>query len=351
MSPEAQNDPVTTDLAQTHDLSSTLPMAPPVARSPRHHGLFSPADAPEARPADAARRAIIFAHRGSSGLFPEHSRAAYQRAIEEGADGLEIDLHLTADGEPVCFHDATVDRTSNGTGAVAELSLAQLRSLDVTSWKTPRLPAEYGALHQQLMTLSDVLEMLLDAGRDISLAIEFKHPSPYGDRLETKVLRTLLSFGWDPETSVIPAGDASAHSVTVSFMSFYPGSLLYLSEMVAPDKLCALMSNVTESQVRKRLRGVPLAFAVRPVVAAVMRGTLRDSEALVWKGRAGIAGPGLAYLKKHRAEVKAWLARGTRLRVWTVDDPQDARFLLDLGVQELTTNYPARMLDAVTPAR
>lgn len=132
LSPEAQNDPVTTDLAQTHDLSSTLPMAPPVARSPRHHGLFSPADAPEARPADAARRAIIFAHRGSSGLFPEHSRAAYQRAIEEGADGLEIDLHLTADGEPVCFHDATVDRTSNGTGAVAELSLAQLRSLDVT---------------------------------------------------------------------------------------------------------------------------------------------------------------------------------------------------------------------------
>lgn len=347
----AQHEPVTTDLAQTHDLPNTLPVAPPVSRSPRHRGLFSPAEAPDGRARAASRQAIIFAHRGASGLFPEHSRAAYQRAIEEGADGLEIDLHLTADGEPVCFHDATVDRTSNGTGAVAELSLAELRSLDVTSWKTPRLPAEYGPRHQQLMTLSDVLEMLLDAGRDISLAIEFKHPSPYGDRLETKVLRTLLSFGWDPETSVIPAGDASEYSVTVSFMSFYPGSLLYLTEMVAPDKLCALMSNVTEAQVRKRLRGVPMAFAARPVVAAVMRGTLRDSEALVWKGRAGIAGPGLAYLKKHRAEVKAWLARGTRLRVWTVDDPQDARFLLDLGVQEMTTNYPARLLEAVTPAR
>ena len=335
-------------LLQNREASRMLSSAPPLGFDPEASRTISPADLLELDPRTPGPRAKIFAHRGASGLFAEHSRAAYQRAIEEGADGLEIDLHLTADGEPVCFHDATVERTSNGIGAVADLSLEHMRSLDVTSWKTPKLPEAYGRKTDQLMTLSDVLELLMDAGRDISLAVELKHPSPFGDRLETKVLRTLLGFGWDPESSTIPAGDSGQYAVTVSFMSFYPGSLLYLAEMVAPDKLCALLSSVTQKQVQSRLKDMPLAFAVRPLVAAVMRGTLRDSEALIWNGRAGIAGPGIGYVRKHRAEVKAWLARGSRLRVWTVDDPRDARFLLDMGVQEITTNYPARLLDAVT---
>lgn len=340
------------ELAQNRDSAGSLRLAPPVGLDTTMLCAPSPADPPALgeTAAHRGRRARVFAHRGASGLFPEHTRAAYRRAIEEGADGLEIDLHLTSDGEPVCFHDATVDRTSNGTGSVAELNLAHMRTLDVTSWKTPKLPGDYGAAHEQLMTFADVLELMIDAGRDLELAVELKHPSPFGDLLETKVLRTLLRFGWDPETSVIPAGESGQHAVTVSFMSFYPGSLLYLADMVAPDKLCALVSSVTEAQVQKRLERMPLAMAVRPVVAAVMRGTLRDSEALIWNGRVGIAGPGLAYVKEHRAEVKAWVARGSRLRVWTVDDPQDAGLLIDIGVQEMTTNYPARLLQAVTPS-
>ncbi|MCH8561068.1 MULTISPECIES: glycerophosphodiester phosphodiesterase [unclassified Nesterenkonia] len=343
---------MTLELAQNQESGGALRPAPPVSLDTALLHDHSPEDPLDlGAPTDSrGRRARVFAHRGASGLFPEHTRAAYRRAIQEGADGLEIDLHLTADGEPVCFHDATVDRTSNGTGSVAELSLAHMRSLDVTSWKTPKLPGDYGTQHQQLMTLADVLELMIDAGRDLDLAVELKHPSPYGDRLETKVLRTLLRFGWDPETSAIPAGEFGQHAVTVSFMSFYPGSLLYLADMVAPDKLCALLSSVTEAQVQKRLEKMPLATAVRPVVAAVMRGTLRDSETLVWNGRAGIAGPGLAYVKDHRAEVKAWVARGSRLRVWTVDAPQDAALLIDLGVQEITTNYPARLLQTVASA-
>lgn len=344
------------ELARNRDFAGALGVAPPVSRMATSAPSTSPAE-PEDLLASARRdgaRAKIFAHRGASGLFAENTRAAYQRAIEEGADGLEIDLHLTADGELVCFHDATVDRTSNGTGAVAELSLAHMRSLDVSTWKTPRLPGDYGGRHDQLMTLADVLELMTEAGRDLDLAVELKHPSPFGDRLENTVLRTLLRFGWDPETSVIPSGARGEHAVSVSFMSFYPGSLLGLSDMVAPDKLCALFSSVTRAQVQNRLSRIPFASAVRPavrpMVAAVMHRTRRDSEALVWNGRVGIAGPGLAYVKAHRAEVKAWLARGSRLRVWTVDDPKDADLLLDLGVREITTNHPARLLKAVTPA-
>lgn len=289
-------------------------------------------------------RAEVFAHRGSSGLFPEHTRAAYLRALEDGADGLEIDVHLTRDGEPVCFHDATLERTTDGSGPLAQLTLAQLRRLDIASWKTPRLPGEYGQISDQLMTLQDVLELLLQAGRDIRLAIELKHPSPYGHRLDDRVLKILLAYGWDPETSRITAGE---YSVEVTVMSFYPGALLHVAEMVPAEKLCALFTTITDTEVTKRLTKLRFSAAVRPVVSAVMRGTARDSESLVWNRQVGMAGPGVEYARAHKAEIKAWIARGSRLRVWTVDSPDDAEWLIGLGVQEVTTNYPARILEQV----
>lgn len=292
-----------------------------------------------------ARGARVFAHRGSSGLFPENTRAAYMRALAEGADGIEVDLHLTRDGELVCFHDPTLERTSDGAGSVAETTLTHMRSLDVTSWKTPRLPAEYGRLGEQLMTLQDVLELLISAERDVSLAVELKHPSPYGHRLEDRALKILLSYGWDPATSSIPVG---RHSVEVSFMSFSSGSLLHLAEMVPSERLCALFTTITGATVKKRLLRSRFSAAIRPVAAALMRGSLRDSQALVWRNQVGIAGPGVEYVHQHQAEAKAWLARGSRMRVWTVDTDEDLDMLMKLGVQEVTTNYPARILSRIS---
>ncbi|GAA3055362.1 glycerophosphodiester phosphodiesterase [Nesterenkonia sp. PF2B19] len=334
---------------------SPLPQAHPVGRipDPALHPL--PADLDLMTPLRPRRRAKVYAHRGSSGLFPEHTRAAYRRALDEGADGIEIDVHLTRDGEVVCFHDALVDRTSDGHGAVADLTLADMRRLDVHSWKTPRLPAEYGRPGEQLMTFEDLLELLVDAGRDVGLAVELKHPSPFGHRLEEKVLQILLRFGWDPETSLVPGrgarsrhAAASAPQVDVSFMSFSPGSLLHLAEMVPPEKLCALFDQVTEEQVLRRLEHLRFSFALRPVVSAVMRGTARDCEAMVWNAQVGLAGPGMRFVRERRADVKAWLARGTGLRVWTVDELEDVELLLALGVQEMTTNFPARVIAAVS---
>lgn len=288
-----------------------------------------------------ARDVRVFAHRGSSGLFPENTRAAYMRALAEGADGIEVDLHLTRDGELVCFHDLTLERTSDGAGSVSETTLRHMRSLDVTSWKTPRLPDAYGGISEQLMTLQDVLELLISAERDVSLAVELKHPSPYGHRLEDRALKILLSYGWDPATACIPAGK---HRVEVSFMSFSSSSLLHLAEMVPSENLCALFARVTDGTLEQRLLRSRFAAALRPVAAAVMRGSLRDSEALVWRNEVGIAGPGVKYVHQHKAEAKAWLARGSRMRVWTVDSDDDLDMLMRLGVQEVTTNYPARIL-------
>lgn len=263
------------------------------------------------------------------------------RALDEGADGLEIDLHLTQDGQVVCFHDGTLERTSDGAGNVSEVTLDQMRKLDVATWKTPRLPAEYGRLSDQLMTLQDVLELLIGAGRDTDLAIELKHPSPYGHLLEDRALEILLGYGWDPEASRIPVGE---HSIEVSFMSFSSGSLLHLAEMVPTENLCALFTALTADAVDKRVRHRRFSTAVKPVVAAVMRRSLRDAEALVWKGRVGMAGPGVEYVRQHRAKTTAWLARGSRLRVWTVDTDDDLDMLVGMGVQEVTTNYPAKIL-------
>ena len=70
---------------------------------------------------------FVVAHRGASADLPEHTRAAYARALDEGADAVECDVRLTRDGHLVCVHDRRLDRTSTGNGLVSEMTLAQLR--------------------------------------------------------------------------------------------------------------------------------------------------------------------------------------------------------------------------------
>ena len=76
-----------------------------------------------------ARRSLVVAHRGGAGLAPENTLAAFRRALEHGVDALELDVRLSRDGHPVVIHDATVDRTMEGSGAVAALPLAALQAL------------------------------------------------------------------------------------------------------------------------------------------------------------------------------------------------------------------------------
>ena len=108
--------------------------------------MAAPFESPPSRP-------LVYAHRGSSRRYPELTRAAFVQALVDGADGVECDVHLTSDGHLVLHHDAQLGRTSNGSGPVAQHTLAQLRRLDVTSWKGVRIPPSHGAAHEQLMTL------------------------------------------------------------------------------------------------------------------------------------------------------------------------------------------------------
>ncbi len=92
--------------------------------------------------AGSQRLPLVIAHRGDSSAAPENTLPAFQRAFTAGADGVELDVRLTRDNRLVVFHDRHLDRTSNGSGLVSRLALAEVRSLDVGSWFGPAFKGE-----------------------------------------------------------------------------------------------------------------------------------------------------------------------------------------------------------------
>ena len=283
-------------------------------------------------------RPLVYAHRGSSGAFAEHTRAAYLQAIADGADGVECDVHLTRDQHAVLLHDATLDRTSDGTGPVADRTLRELRRLDFCSWRGARIPAEYGGISSQFLTLVELLDILRLAGREIGLAIEFKHPSPYQLRLEDRVLGVLRAEGWDPATSMLG-------NIKVSFMSFSPDAVKHLLKSVTAEAVCQLVDNAGVGDIRD---GLGLGAFAGGALANVMRAAHTEGVRILNDCEAGMAGPGVEYLRGHSGTVRRWLRSGRRFRVWTVDEEDDVALCLALGVHEITTNRPAQALAQLT---
>jgi glycerophosphoryl diester phosphodiesterase len=274
----------------------------------------------------------VVAHRGASARWPEHTRAAMLQAIADGADGLECDVRLTADDRLVCWHDATVDRTSDARGTVRSRTLEQMRALDVVSWHGgPRIPAALGGPRDQLLTLEDLLDLVADAGRPLDLAIELKHPAPYRFAAEDAVLEVLADRGWDPQTGAL--GDRS-----VSLMSFHPGAVRRLLRDVGPGVAMALLETPSSAVAAER---TPAARAVK---AAYLRRVTRQSAELVTSGDVLAAGPGVDFVLAFPDRVQAWVKAGRLVRVWTVDTAEDLAEVLAVGAHEVTTNVPARVI-------
>src|SRR5215475_6221431 len=148
---------------------------------------------------------LVFAHRGSSEALPEHTLAAYLRAIDEGADGLECDVRLTRDGHLVCVHDRRLNRVSDGRGAVSARELAELEELDFGSWHPgwPRTadelitdrPHSDGPFRTPVLTLERLLDAAMEAGRSLRVLIETKHPTRYGGYVEDRLVDVLQARG------------------------------------------------------------------------------------------------------------------------------------------------------------
>ncbi|GGR77138.1 glycerophosphodiester phosphodiesterase [Streptomyces nojiriensis] len=240
-----------------------------------------------------ARTVRVVAHRGASDEHPEHTLAAYRQAIADGADALECDVRLTADHKLVCVHDRRVERTSDGRGVVSEMTYAQLSALDFGGWK--------GAEHRgaQVLLFEDLLKEALAADRPVGLAVETKHPTRAGGRLEAELVRVLKDHGL-----------ADGRAGLVEVMSFSRNALIRLNRL-APGLPAVYL-------IERRLRPLRPPFA-------------------------GHAGPGIDLVRKDPGLVARLKAKGLSVRVWTVDEPQDVELCLRLGVDTIITNRPRQV--------
>lgn len=128
----------------------------------------------------------ILAHRGASGYAPENTMAAFKKAIELKADGIELDVHLSKDGHLIVMHDETLDRTSNGKGLILNYTLEQLKELDAGSWFSEEFKGE------KIPTLNEVLDLIKETS--LYLNIEIKAGYKFYPNIEEKVLNLLNEY-------------------------------------------------------------------------------------------------------------------------------------------------------------
>jgi glycerophosphoryl diester phosphodiesterase len=259
----------------------------------------------EARPSD---RPQVVAHRGASHDNAEHTLGAYIAALDAGAEGLECDVRLTADGHLVCVHDRDLRRTASKRAAISTMELAELEQLDVASWKNPwaelddEAPMRDESL-DRVLTLRKLLETAADYDRRVELAIETKHPTRYGGLVEKRLVETLRDFGWH----------RSGTPVRVMSFSF---TALTRVDQLAPDvPLVMLMDKTTMWPVLRRMIG-------------------RD-----W-----LVGPGIALLREQPKLVRRIQESGRDVHVWTVNTEEDLNLCVELGVKAVITDRPALML-------
>ncbi|MBI4840441.1 MAG: glycerophosphodiester phosphodiesterase [candidate division NC10 bacterium] len=252
----------------------------------------------------------IHAHRGGAGLAPENTLAAFRKGMEWGADALEMDLHVTRDGEVVVIHDERLDRSTDGRGNVADLTLAEVRRWDAGVKFSPAFRGE------RIPTLREVLELVKASGNTrIRLDLELKYaPDRPGqpEDFEERVLELLRQIGFVERVNVI---------------SFHHPSLF---------KMKAL-----EPKVRTGL------------LAGGQQAPL-DPVALVRQYQADYYSPSVRHVT---AGVVAIVHRaGVPIVPWTVNEEAEMRRLIGLGIGTLAgdaivTDYPDRLLTLLKASR
>lgn len=233
-------------------------------------------------------RPTIFAHRGSSAYAPENTLAAFNLAIEQNADAIELDAKLSADGQIVVMHDASVDRTTNGSGLIKSLPLTELKRLDAGGKFNPQFAGE------RIPTLTDVFEQV---GQKIFINIELTNYSSPMDDLPEKTAHLVRKF--QLETKVL-------------FSSFNPIALI---------------------RARKILPMVPMGFLTLPGF-----GKITLYSRLIRFGPRLAIHPAVPDASKNL--IAAAHRRSCRVHVYTVNQPEEMRRLFTAGVDGIFTDDP-----------
>ncbi len=265
---------------------------------------------------------LVIAHRGASGLAPENTLAAFQLAIDLGAEGIEFDIQVSSDGQPVVIHDIHVNRTTNDTGLVAGFTANELARMDAGGWfqkKLNRRPrpralvkriAGGGFARQSVPTLEAALKLMASANLK-RIYIELKsRPASREDLLEA-TLALVRKFELER---------------AVTLLSFDHEAIRFAKE-AAPHIRTAATFPVT---------GRALVTA-RSIIAATKRAGA-DEAALHF----GIA---------TRRSVTALHENGLNVSVWTVNREMIMRRLISFGVDAIMTNYPNRLIEVLQSPR
>lgn len=251
---------------------------------------------------------VNLAHRGASGIAPENTMEAFRLGVEAGAGGLELDVHLTSDGHVVVIHDPTADRTTDGEGAVARMTLAELRGLDAGYNFGPHgeNTRSYRGGGLRVPTLEEVLREFPDAAVNIDMKADLPG-------IEAAVLGVLRKAGAEGRALVVSSRHRAVRRFRrISGGSVYTGAsrwetgVFYLFSSLRLERLLAPAYDAL--QVPPRHRGIPLVT---------------------------------------RRFVEAAHARGVRIDAWTINGADEMRRLLDLGVDAIMTDLPATLADVL----
>jgi len=231
---------------------------------------------------------VKVAHRGASGKFPENTRLAFEKAIEAGADMIELDCQLTEDGHVVIFHDERLRRIAGSRGSVREKTLEELKRLDIGAWKKPSFRGEH------ILTLEEALETL-QGKTDLCLDIKQFPDSQPG--IEIKLLFILSHYQYLDQTT---------------FSSFDYACLSRVREL-APETRIGL---IYDSSVKED------PFRIAEKLGAASIHVQKDLVTREFLGQ-------------------SWEA-GLDVHVWTVNEVRDMRKFASLGVQGLVSDFPER---------
>ena len=256
---------------------------------------------PPSSPARAAGPTLVAAHRGGARLWAENSLLAFDGAVKLGADYLELDVHLSRDGELVVIHDPTLERTTTGAGAVRARSLAELRALSLKD-------RDGAVTTERVPVLDEVVRLAAAAQRQLLLEIKVDDRGQRYPEIEEKVLAVLDRHGMAPLTVV---------------MAFEGETWRRVRELRPTQRVCALYSGRTLSAMGSTVE--------------------RELEAA---HRAGAGYVGLQHALI-TAEVVAQAARlGVMLSAWTVNDPAAIDRVIRLGIAMVTSDRPDLVIKA-----
>ena len=253
----------------------------------RRRGLFS----------DPGLPVLLFGHRGYSALAPENTLAAFQLLVDRGIPGAELDAQLSRDGVPVVVHDFDLKRTTGLAARVRDVEASAIRGLDAGRWFSPEFRGEKVPLLE---------EVLARFGRRLYFDVELKWDRRAGNGLEERVIGLIRRHGLEERCLL---------------SSFNPFCILR-ARRLAPELPTAHIW----------YRGRELPFILR-------------------HGEAALLAPG-PLAKPEGARIRAWNAAllrrlGGRLVAWGVEEPEEARRLVRLGVRGLISNDPGRLRGAL----